>query len=216
MPLNPLPRTLIALLLCLAFPAFAADRNPSAELGLGLGLLAGGNGAGYGLGASQRLGVDVPAGPIHSVVVAVEHAHHVLQDATAYFPNDIVSPDALEGGRDRWALSLGARLQLQLADPAADHLVVEPLAEVGMAFVASHTVLTLGGLDGAARLGNWDGAPAFFVGMGADVRVRTFLALVPALRVTIALQQDPPENGGQGLYGAEVRGDLSLSARVTF
>lgn len=199
-----------------ASPGAAPARNVSLEAGLGLGLLGGGNGGGYAIGGSQRLGLDVPAGHVHSVVLGVEHAHHVLTDSRPYLPDEAVPADVIEGGRDRWQVSLGGRFQLQLADPTADRLVVEPLAEVGMSFVATHTVVVMPSFDGRARFGSWNMAPALGVGLGADVRVRRFLAFVPVLRVTAALQEDPPEDGGPSVFGAEVRGDLSVSARVVF
>lgn len=196
--------------------ALAAGRHPSLEGGVGLGLLGGGSGNGYGVGASQRVGVDIPAGPVHGVFVAAEHAHHRLRDASAYFPDELVPEDAMAGFRDRWALTLGGRFQLQLADPAADRLVVEPLAEVGVGVIGSHTVVEAPGFAGRTTLGAWNTAPALALGLGADVRLRRFLALVPALRVSIALQQDPSESGGDPVYGTEVRGDLGLAARVTW
>lgn len=196
--------------------AAAPARSLSIEAGMGLGLLGGGNGGGYGIGGSQRLGLDVPAGHVHSVVLGLEHAHHVLRDSRPYLPDEAVPADVIEGGRDRWQVSLGGRFQLQLADPTADRLVVEPLAEVGMSFVATHTVVVMPSFDGRTRLGSWNMAPALGVGLGADVRVRRFLAFVPVLRVTAALQEDPPEGGGPSVFGAEVRGDLSVSARVVF
>ena len=194
----------------------APARNLSAEAGIGLGLLGGGNGNGYAIGGSQRLGLDIPAGRIHSVVIAVEHAHHVLADSRAYLPDETVPGDAMEGSRDRVQMTLGGRFQLQLADPAADRLVVEPLIEVGMGFVATHTVVEMPSFAGRMQLGSWNVAPALDLGLGADVRVRRFLAFVPALRVTTALEQDPPEDGGRSVFGAEVRGDVSVSARIVF
>ncbi len=188
----------------------------SLEAGLGLGLLGGGNGSGYAIGASQRFGLDVPAGHIHSIVLAVEHAHHVLADSRGYLPDEDVPDDVIEGARDRWQVTVGGRFQLQLADPTADRLVVEPLAEIGMGFVATHTVVVMPSFSGRMAIGSWNVAPALGLGLGADVRVRRFLAFVPALRVTAALEQDPPEAGGPSIFGAEVRGDLSVSARVTF
>lgn len=196
--------------------ALAAGRHPSLEGGVGLGLIGGGSGNGYGLGPSQRVGVDIPAGPVHAIVIGAEHAHHRLLDAGAYFPDETVPEDAMQGYRDRWTLTVGGRFQIQLADPTADRVVVEPLAEVGVGVVASHTVVELPGFDGRQVLGAWNTAPALTLGLGADVRVRRFLALVPALRVSMALQQDPPESGGDPVYGTEVRGDLGLSARLTW
>lgn len=210
------PCILPALILGAAGPAGAAERHPSLELGVGLGLLQGGNGSGYGVGPSQRLGLDVPAGKIHSVAIGIEHAHHSLLRAGAYLPGATVEDDAIEGGRDRWNMSLGGRFQLQLADPSADRLVVEPLGELGMSFVASHTVVTMAGLTGKATLGSWSFAPAIDIGAGADVRIRRFLALVPAFRVAVSLAENAPESGGEAVFGAEVRGDLSVSARVTW
>ncbi len=183
---------------------------------MGLGLLAGGNGSGYSLGGSERLGVDVPAGRIHSVVLSAEHAHHVLVNSRAYLPDETVPEDAIEGGRDRWEIGIGGRFQLQLADPAADRILVEPLAEVGMALVVSHTAVVMPGFSGRTTLGSWDVAPALGLGLGADLRIRRFFALVPALRVAIALEDDPPENGGKSVFGVEARGGLSCSARVAF
>lgn len=210
-----------AILISLVALALAADPAPSArpvslEAGLGLGLLAGGNGSGYGLGGSERFGVDVPAGRTHSVIIAAEHAHHVLANSRAYLPDETVPEDAIEGGRDRWEIGIGGRFQLQLADPAADRVLVEPLAEVGMALVVTHTTVVMSGFDGRTTLGSWDVAPGLALGLGADVRIRRFFALVPALRVAIALEDDPPETGGESIFGAEAHGGLSCSARVAF
>lgn len=197
-------------------PAQATERHPSVELGVGLGLLTGGNGSGYGVGPSQRLGLGVPAGRIHSVAIGVEHAHHALLRAGAYLPGTTVDDDAINGFRDRWNLSLGGRFQLELADPSADRLVVEPLGELGMSFIASRSEVTMAGMRGQATLGAWSFAPAIDIGAGADVRVRRFLALVPAFRVAVSLAENAPESGGEAVFGAEVRGDLSVSARLTW
>jgi hypothetical protein len=196
--------------------ASAADRNPAMELGLGVGVLGGGSGGGYGVGASQRAGLDIPAGPVHSVILSGEHAHHRLLDAQSYFSDAVVPEDALVGGRDRWSLNLGARFQLPLAAPSEDRVVVEPLIEIGVGFVATHTQVIVPGFAGRTRLGSWNTAPALNVGLGADLRLRRFLSLVPAVRVATSLQQDAAEQGGPASFGAEVRGDLSLSARVTW
>jgi len=196
--------------------AAAADRNPSLELGVGIGVLGGGSGGGYGVGASQRVGACIPAGPIHGVVISGEHAHHRLLDARSYFSDAVVAEDAMVGARDRWSLNLGARFQLQLADPAADRVLVEPLFEVGVGVVATHTQVIVPGFGGRTTLGGWNTAPALNVGLGADVRVRRFLAFVPAVRVASSLQQDAAESSGAAVIGAEVRADGSISARVTW
>ena len=196
--------------------ASAADRNPSMELGAGIGVLGGGSGGGYGVGPSQRVGIDIPAGPIHGVVISGEHAHHRLTDAQAYFPDAVIPADAMAGGRDRWSLNLGARFQLRLAAPTEDRVVVEPLFEIGAGFVATHTQVVVPGFAGRTTLGSWNTAPALNVGLGVDVRVRRFLAFVPAVRVATSLQQDAPEFDEPTIFGAEVRADLSLSARLTW
>ncbi len=196
--------------------ALAAERHPSLEGGVGLGLLDGGSGNGYGIGASERVGVDIPAGPIHSIALAAEHAHHAVVRAGAYLPGAIVPDDAIEGFRDRWNFSLGGRFQLQLADPAADRLVVEPLAELAMSLVATHSAVVMPGFDARTTLGSWNLAPGLCIGVGADIRVRRFLAFIPAFRMTAAFEEDQPESGGAAVPGAEARGDVSLSARVTW
>lgn len=204
------------MLLLLAAALAAAPPVAAVDVGGGATWLVGGNGGAYTVGPTQRASVEIGLGGRHGLALTVEHAHHRLTDAGAYWPDLAVPPTNAVGGRDALALELGPRLAIDVVDEAAlppHRLRVYPYTRFGVGLVATDTRLEVASFDGRTPLRSRSVLPAVGLGLGAEVWARRWLALLPQVRTQAAVARDPGEVDGKDAYGVEVRVVPSLDIR---
>ncbi len=202
--------------LSLAAPSVAAL---GVHGGLDVGWLVGGNGAGYRSGFGERLAVGYSLTSTTEILLALDHAHYILDDASAYFVDPATPPEALGGGRDVIGLGAGLRVRFDLGgapSTTAGRIRTSPYArfEAGMAY--TRTAVQAAGFDGMVLIRSGSTLPRLTISLGAEVRTGARVSVLPHLDTTAVIAADESEVGAVPTWGAEVRVAPGIDVRVGF
>ena len=204
----------------LAAPAPAADvRTGSVSAGLGGSWLFGGNASGLSPGLSERISGEVALSTVSALTLDVDHARHRAVDAAAWFTDPAPPEDAMTGYRDYVAFDLGARVGLDLTDPARagdPRVTVVPALRFGVAVVRTTTLLTVPSFDGARPLRSTTVWPALSLGASVEINLRRWLSVVPHVKTQVLLMEDQHERDTRSTWGLEWRLQPALDASFHF
>lgn len=194
------------------------ERSVSLIVGAGASKLVGGNGAGFGAGLAERFALDVALGRAGGIYLNVDHAHHGMKDAGAWFPEVEVDPGLVTGARDYFAVDLGGRLALRMGDPTAAPTGVRawPVFRFGAGALFTDTRLEVPAFTGREPVHTRLASPLLTMGAGAEVVLVDWLSLIPNASVQITGAQDPGEVDDETEVGVEIRGQLGLDLGFNF
>jgi hypothetical protein len=193
-------------------------RRASVSAGLGGSWILGENAAGYAPGLAERVTVDLALGPATAFDVEFDHARHVLDDASAYFPGANAPADALSGFRDYMSVDAGFRLGFDATAQARSPVVrVFPYVRLGLGAAFTNTLLDGPGFAGRVAMRSRTAWPAPSVAAGVEVRVRRWISLVPQMKSQVQVFEDVAEStGGKTSVAAEWRLQPTLDVSINF
>ncbi len=210
-------------MLLLAGLVFAAPYVRSAPVGvsggLDLGWLVGGNASSYRSGFGERLAAGYGLSNTTEILLSIDHAHHVLDDAGGYFATLEPPPTALGGGRDVIGLAGGIRVGIDRVDEwslPAERPRVYPYGTVQAGVAFTRTTIQAPGFTGPVLLQSGTVTPRLAVGLGAEVRFSRRVSALPHLDAAALFAEDAGEVDGTLRWGAEVRIAPGLDVRVGF
>lgn len=213
-------------MLLLAGLALAAEPGPyvraaplGIHAGLDLGWPVGGNGAGYRPGFGETVRVGYSVSNTSEILLTVDHAHHVLRDVGAYFPDLPAGSGDGAGGRDVIGLGLGLRVGIDRVDEwslPARRLRVYPFVQVGAGVGFTDTTVETAGFGGPVVLHSVAVLPRLSAAPGAELRLSRRLSLLPRVDCALLVAEDVGEVDGRSHVGAEARVAPAMDVRVGF
>lgn len=193
------------------------ERSVSVATGAGVGFVLGGNGAGYGVGLAEHVGLDFRLSRVAAIQLDVDHSHHRLGDASGYFPDLVVPADSLTGTRDYLLADAGVRVSVDLArDADPDAVRPVPFVRFGGGAAFSDTKLTAPAFSGQTELRSRLASPMVSVGVGVELKLRQWLSLTPHARFQAIVARDDGEIDAQTAVGVETRGQAILDVVFNF
>lgn len=195
-----------------------AERTRIASFAVGAGAsFVAGKGAGYSPALAERMVISLSFAEASALSIEIDHARHVLSDASGLYPDLDVPPDAVSGASDFLSIEWGGRLGLSLTERMpSDRVRAWPWlwAGVGCAFTA--TEIKIPAFSGSLPVRSRITAPLVSVGGGADVRLKPWLSLHPGLKVQFLFANDPGEVDHLEKWGATVRAQPAVDIAIDF
>lgn len=200
-------------------PRVIRDDDPrkiSVAAGLGGAWIAGSSAAGFSGGLVERLVLDVPTGDLCAFTLDLDHSRHALVDADAYFPAVRIPGGSISGFRDYFAIDVGFRLGFPVPrDPARVSTV--PFTRIGVGAVFTSTLLEAPGIDGRVALRSNTAWFAPSLALGAEVRIKRWISVLPQVRAQVQVVEDAPEStDAPSPIVAEWRYQPTVDVRINF
>lgn len=193
------------------------ERHGAVAVGGGGAWLMGGNGGGYGAGFDERLGAELNFSPMAAVGLQLAHSRHPLDDASPYFPDTTVPPEALSGTRDYLDAELGLRLSMRFVSSVnPDKIHAIPYFRFGIGGAFTDTKLEVPSFDGRQIIRSRAAAPMLGVGAGCEVQIEPWVSIVPGVSFQALLARDDGEIDKQTQVGIEVRGEGTLDVSFVY
>jgi hypothetical protein len=186
------------------------------SFGLGASVLAGGNGDAYSPGFAESLAVELYFSKYSTFYFGFNHTWHKLTDSRPYFPDHDVTPGILQGGQTLISPELGFRLGLKLRGMKETGVRGWPSVRIGLGNAFTSTRLVLPAFEGPIAYTSQGYAPFFSAGVGAELRFRENLSLVPEVRGWWMGYMDGSEVEEGGVWGIETRIQPTIALNATW
>lgn len=181
-------------------------RRSGIAVGLGASVLAGGNAQAYSPGVSTQVEFEYNTGRWIQYYLGMEVGWNSLTDARPYFPDHNVTAGVIVGSQSFLCPETGFRFGVHLKGAREEGFRAWPSLRVGLGLAVVPTTITLPTFEGSLIYTAYSYAPYLSVGLGAEMRFRENMSLIPEVRASLMGYRDGPEvEKASAQWGVEAR-----------